>query len=141
MASPAHLDPMWFLLTPEATRFVLQHERPFPSPGEPVWRCNHCAQHYHEALVQDQVVYHVKTVYVTRLDPPSFYTQSTFSHLIQDPVVGVDVKLDNRRPGPRRKPFFLGLNPAYELRCQHCPEIPIYKLWELEALKIHLRIK
>ncbi|KAF9036649.1 hypothetical protein BJ165DRAFT_1532763 [Panaeolus papilionaceus] len=124
MASPAHLDPMWFLLTPEATRFVLQHERPFPSPGEPVWRCNHCAQHYHEALVQDQVVYHVKTV-----------------HLIQDPVVGVDVKLDNRRPGPRRKPFFLGLNPAYELRCQHCPEIPIYKLWELEALKIHLRIK
>ncbi|PPQ75374.1 hypothetical protein CVT24_013157 [Panaeolus cyanescens] len=124
ISSPIHRDPIWHLLTPEATRFVLEHELPFPSPDEAVWGCNHCAQHYHGSVTQGTVWEHLLRV-----------------HLIRNPVIGIDLIYDKRRPGRRRKPFLLGLNPAYELRCQHCPEMPIYKLWELEALKIHLRLK
>ena len=65
----------------------------------------------------------------------------SYSHSISKPVIGKDVVHDKRVYSPRRQPFRLGLNPAYEFRCKRCPELPIYKLWEMQALVLHLRIK
>lgn len=55
--------------------------------------------------------------------------------------MGRDVVHDKRLYSRRRQPFRLGLNPAFEFRCKRCPELPIYKLWEMQALTLHLRTK
>ena len=65
----------------------------------------------------------------------------SYSHLILEPVIGKDVVHDKRLYSRRRRPFRLGLNPAFEFRCKRCPELPIYKLWEMSALTLHLRTK
>lgn len=64
-----------------------------------------------------------------------------YSHSILEPVIGKDVVYDKRLYSRQRQPFRLGLNPALEYRCKRCPELPIYKLWEMQALMLHLRTK
>ena len=64
-----------------------------------------------------------------------------YSHLILEPVIGKDVVHDKRVHSTRRHPFRLGVDPAFEYRCQRCPELPIYKLWEMQTLTLHLRTK
>ena len=66
---------------------------------------------------------------------------SSYSHSILEPVIGKDVVYDKRVYSRRRTPFRLGLDPAFEFRCKRCPELPIYKLWEMQALTLHLRTK
>lgn len=66
---------------------------------------------------------------------------SSYSHSISKPVIGKDVVHDKRVYSPQRQPFRFGLNPAFEFRCKRCPELPIYKLWEMQALTLHLRTK
>lgn len=66
---------------------------------------------------------------------------SSYSHMILEPVIGKDLVYDKRFYSRRRRPFRLGLNPAFEFRCKRCPDLPIYKLWEMQALMLHLRTK
>ena len=66
---------------------------------------------------------------------------SSYSHSILEPVIGKDVVHDKRVYSTRRHPFRLGVDPAFEFRCKRCPELPIYKLWEMQALMLHLRTK
>lgn len=61
-----------------------------------------------------------------------------FSHCIKNPVIGVDIVADQRLKIPRRRPFRLIRDPAIEHRCKRCPNLPIYKLWEKDALMEHL---
>ncbi|KAF8163500.1 hypothetical protein B0H34DRAFT_325856 [Crassisporium funariophilum] len=119
-----HDTPAWLLLTPEATRFVREHEYPHPRENHEVWRCNLCATHFELRVTQGVAVMHV---------------QST--HSIDKPVIGKDVVYDKRQSIRRRKPFRLGLDPAYEFQCKRCPKIGITKLWEMQALVLHLRLK
>jgi len=126
-----HSTPAWLLLTPEATQFVKEHEYAYPRPIAGIWRCNLCATHYDNLVSQIDAINHVKKV-----------------HLIQKPVIDVDgvttsahVVVDKRLPIQRRKPFRLGLQPAYEFKCNRCPEIPICKIWEMQNLINHLRTK
>ncbi|CAA7271524.1 unnamed protein product [Cyclocybe aegerita] len=118
---PVHSLASWILLTPEAARFVKEQEHPHPHPVQEVWRCNLCAEHFDTRLIQSQAIDHVKQV-----------------HCIKEPVVGVDVVVDRRQNVRRRRPFRLGLDPAFEYRCDRCPEMGIYKLWPLEKLMEHL---
>jgi len=104
------------------TRFVREHEHAYPRPFHQIWRCDHCNAHYSRPVTRDQGISHVKS-----------------AHSILEPVIGRDVVHDKRVYSPRRHPFRLGLNPAFEFRCKRCPELPIYKLWEMEALTLHLR--
>ncbi|KAF8798197.1 hypothetical protein BYT27DRAFT_7124510 [Phlegmacium glaucopus] len=117
-----HNTPAWLLLTPEASRFVREHEYVYPRPLHEIWRCNHCATHFSTPVTQEKGVLHVKNV-----------------HLIPEPVIGKDVVYDKRVYARRRQPFRLGLNPEFEFRCRRCPELPIYKLWEMQTLTLHLR--
>ena len=59
-----HNTPGWLLLTPEATRFVKEHEYKYPRPISEIWRCNLCASHYDNLVSQIDAIEHVKTVYV-----------------------------------------------------------------------------
>ncbi|KDR73534.1 hypothetical protein GALMADRAFT_142017 [Galerina marginata CBS 339.88] len=119
-----HTSPAWLLLTAEATKFVKEHEYPHPRPISEIWRCNKCAAHYDGPVTQEEAVQHAKKV-----------------HLIINPVIGVDVAYDRRFSIRRRKAFRLGMDPAYEVRCKRCPDISIYKLWEMQDLTVHLRTK
>ena len=56
-----HTNPAWLLLSPEATRFVREHEHPYPRPFHQIWRCDHCNAHYSRPVTQDQGVSHVKS--------------------------------------------------------------------------------
>lgn len=60
-----HVTPAWLLLSPAATRFVREHERPYPHRSHHIWRCNHCAQHFEKQGMQQEVLDHVKWVYVS----------------------------------------------------------------------------
>ena len=60
-----HATPAWLLLSSAATRFVREHERPYPHRLHHIWRCNHCAQHFEKQEMQQDVVDHVKWVYVS----------------------------------------------------------------------------
>ena len=57
-----HTTPAWLLKTPEATRFVREHEHAYPRPFHQIWRCDHCNAHYSRPVTQDQGVAHVKSV-------------------------------------------------------------------------------
>lgn len=59
-----HETPAWHLLSPAGTRFVREHERPYPHHSHHIWRCNHCAHHFEDQTFQEDVVTHVKRVYV-----------------------------------------------------------------------------
>jgi len=59
-----HNAPAWLLLTPEATRFVREHEGPYPNKNLQVWRCNHCAENFEGPKTQIEVISHVAKVYV-----------------------------------------------------------------------------
>jgi hypothetical protein len=59
-----HARPAWLLLSPAATRFVREHEKPHPHPLHCIWRCNHCAHHFEQQTSQADVVAHVTNVYV-----------------------------------------------------------------------------
>jgi len=62
-------------------------------------------------------------------------------HLILKPVIGKDVVYDTRVHARRRQLFRLGRDPALEVRCKRCPALPIYKLWDMHTLTLHLRTK
>ncbi|KAF4614830.1 hypothetical protein D9613_002720 [Agrocybe pediades] len=121
---PENTTPVWHLLTPEASRFVKEHESAYPRPRAQVWRCNKCAEHYSSSVQQNEAIAHVRQV-----------------HLIDSPIVGVDVVADMRHKIGRRKPFRLRIEPGFEYRCKRCMDLPIYKLWELQSLMLHLRLK
>ena len=59
---PMHNTPAWFLLTPEASRFVQEHEYVYPRPLHRIWRCNHCAEHFSTPVTQEAGVSHVQDV-------------------------------------------------------------------------------
>jgi len=61
---PMHNTPVWHLLTPEATRFVREHESPYPHHLHDIWRCNHCAHHFALQVRQADAIEHVKKMYV-----------------------------------------------------------------------------
>ncbi|KAF8964009.1 hypothetical protein BDZ97DRAFT_1758129 [Flammula alnicola] len=90
LGSAMHDTPAWLLLTPEATKFVKEHEYPHPRPVASVWRCNMCATHYTEHVTQDKAIEHMKAV-----------------HLVKEPEIGVDVVPDKRWTIRRRKHFRL----------------------------------
>ncbi|KAF5331110.1 hypothetical protein D9619_005952 [Psilocybe cf. subviscida] len=119
-----HESPAWHLLTPTATQFVKEHEYTHPRPVSEIWGCNECDAHFSEQEKQSVVIEHVNVV-----------------HGIEDPIIGVHVIPDRRRSIRRRKPFRLGLDPAYEYRCLKCPKLGITKLWELQALTMHLLLQ
>ncbi|KAF8168470.1 hypothetical protein B0H34DRAFT_793070 [Crassisporium funariophilum] len=119
-----HNTPAWLLLTPEATQFVREHEYPYPRTNREIWRCNLCSTHFESRVKQSVALLHVKSV-----------------HLVDEPVIGKDVVYDVRDRIRRRTPFRLGLDPAYEFQCKRCPEIKTLKLWEMQALVLHLRLK
>lgn len=56
-----HDTPAWLLLTPEASRFVREHEYVYPRPVHKIWRCNHCSAHISMPVTQETGVLHVKT--------------------------------------------------------------------------------
>lgn len=60
--SHMHKNPAWYLLTPEATRFVREHESPYPHPRHQIWRCNHCAHHFQNQVHQKDAIVHAKRV-------------------------------------------------------------------------------
>jgi hypothetical protein len=60
-------------------------------------------------------------------------------HCNKDPVDGEDYIVDLRKHIRRRRPFRMCLDPAFEYRCERCPDIPIYKLWQKDALMDHIR--
>jgi len=142
---PMHAAPAWFLLSPAATRFVREHDNPYPHPLHHIWRCNHCAQHFENQLPQADVIDHVNRVYVDILDYlliDSLLKQTWLcSHCVRNPVVGADVAADLRKRIHKRRPFRLFRDPAFEHRCKHCSDLPIYKLWEKDALMKHLKKK
>ncbi|KAF8912005.1 hypothetical protein CPB84DRAFT_742614 [Gymnopilus junonius] len=123
-ANAMHDSPIWLLLSPEATRFVKEHEHDYPLPSWSVWRCGKCASHFDEVVPQEEVIYHAKRV-----------------HLIDNPVLGVDVAFDSRLYVRQRKVFRLAMDPAYEFSCKRCPKLPVYKLWEMQNLVQHLLAK
>jgi len=118
---PMHATPAWLLLSPAATRFVREHEKPYPHPLHRIWRCNHCAQHFENQTTQADAIDHVQRV-----------------HCIRDPVIVMDFVADLRQRIRKRRPFRLIRDPAFEHSCKRCPDLHIYKLWEKEALMEHL---
>ena len=53
-------------------------------------------------------------------------------------MIGTDVVADRRLRIRKRRPFRLFRDPAFENRCKHCSNLPIFQLWEKDALKDHL---
>ncbi|KAF9526955.1 hypothetical protein CPB83DRAFT_856874 [Crepidotus variabilis] len=122
VSNAVHETPSWLLLTPEATRYVREHEKPHPHADRSNWRCNLCSEHYFSSVLRLVAVEHAKKV-----------------HCIANPVVGEHIVMDLTQPIRRRKPFLLGTDPSYDCRCLKCPEMSIYKLWTLSNLTDHLR--
>jgi len=132
-----HNTPAWPLLTPEASSRTSAS-----TPG-------HCmkygdaatATHFLTPVAQGkkgsscQKYKPISTLWV-------FLSQlltSSYSHLVLEPVIGKDIVYDKGAYARRRQPFRLGLDPELQFRCERCPELPIYKPWEMQVLALHLQ--
>ncbi|EDR04345.1 uncharacterized protein LACBIDRAFT_330580 [Laccaria bicolor S238N-H82] len=48
----------WALLTTEATESIRRREQPYPNPGDHIWCCNHCPEHYDDATTKTKALRH-----------------------------------------------------------------------------------
>ncbi|TEB15064.1 hypothetical protein FA13DRAFT_1700942 [Coprinellus micaceus] len=113
-------------LSPEATRFVREHERLVYRPAFKAWGCAHCTVHCDFSVSLPKAISHVKEF-----------------HGVEDVVQSRDIiRFDNRyslTSVKHRRPFVYSLQPPCNLRCNLCPELSIFKLWDADSLENHFK--